>query len=402
MLATETMNPVIIIGAGLAGYTVAREFRKLDKLTPLVIVTKDSGGFYSKPMLSNAFAQRKTPQQLVTQTAEQMSGQIAGAVLSGTTVLRIDPENRRVHTDKGVLAYRDLIIAAGAEPVRLPIPGNAAAAVLSVNHVDDYAIFHARVGLPEHAPATRVAILGAGLIGCEFADDISSAGHAVTLIDPNSMPLASIAPPVLSRGLQQALIDKGVAMRLGTTAASIDHGNNATHITLSDGSVVEADLVLSAVGLRPNCTLASTAGLTIDRGIVVNALGLSSDAHIYALGDCAQYTVGEAGATHTMPYIAPLMSAARAIARTLAGTPTPVDLKPTPVLVKTPSFPIALVPPPPDALAGGAWVDAVVDQRMISRFYDAIGVMVGFGVAPQDAAIRNTLMTSLGSTLVPC
>jgi rubredoxin-NAD+ reductase len=395
------MNPVIIIGAGLAGYQLAREFRKLDKTIPLTIITRDSGGFYSKPMLSNAFAQGKSAQQLITQTSEQMAVQLAATILPGTSVLGIDTQERTVRTDQGNFSYSELVLAVGAQSIRLPIPGNAAPSVLTVNHVDDYGAFRALVGSSAHGQATRVAILGAGLIGCEFADDLSGAGHIVTLIDPNSLPLASLAAPALSRGLHRALSSKGVQMRLGTTAVSIDRGDQLTRVTLADGSVVEANLVLSAVGLRPDCTLAAAAGLTVNRGIVVNAMGASSDEHVFALGDCAEYTVGDAGATHIMPYIAPLMSAARAIARTLAGTPCPIDLKPSAVMVKTPSFPLALVPPPPGAKAGGAWVDEVDEVRVISRFYDAAGIMVGFGVGPQDAAIRNALMTSLGSTLVP-
>jgi rubredoxin-NAD+ reductase len=395
------MNPVIIIGAGLAGYTLAREFRKLDKTIPLTIITRDSGGFYSKPMLSNAFAQGKSAQQLVTQTSEQMAVQLAATILPGTSVLGIDTQERTVRTDQGKFSYSELVLAVGAQSIRLPIPGNAAPAVLTVNHVDDYGAFRALVGSSAYGQATRVAILGAGLIGCEFADDLSGAGHIVTLIDPNTLPLASLAAPALSRGLHRALSSKGVDMRLGTTAVSIDRGDQLTRVTLSDGSVVEANLVLSAVGLRPDCTLAAAAGLTVNRGVVVNAVGASSDEHVFALGDCAEYTVGDAGATHIMPYIAPLMSAARAIARTLAGTPCQIDLKPSAVIVKTPSFPLALVPPPQRATAGGAWVDEVDEARVISRFYDAAGIMVGFGVGPQDAAIRNALMTSLGSTLVP-
>ena len=393
------MNAVIIIGAGLAGYTLAREFRKLDKTTPLTIITRDSGGFYSKPMLSNAFAQGKSAQQLVTQTSQQMAMQLAATILAETSVLGIDTQERTVRTDQGTFAYSELVLAVGAQSIRLPIMGNAAPMVLTVNHVDDYGVFRALVD--SHGQSTRVAILGAGLIGCEFADDLSGAGHIVTLIDPNVLPLASLAAPALSRALHRALSSNGVQMRLGATAVSIERGDPLTRVTLSDGSVVDADLVLSAVGLRPDCTLAAAAGLTVNHGIVVNAMGASSNAHVFALGDCAEYTVGVAGTTHLMPYIAPLMSAARAIARTLTGAPCLIDLKPSPVMVKTPSFPLALMAPPSGATVGGAWIDDVGEARVISRFYDAAGVMVGFGVGPQDAAIRNALMASLGSTLVP-
>ena len=130
---------------------------------------------------------------------------------------------------------------------------------------------------------------------------------------------------------------------------------------------------------------------------MIDAHGQTSAAGVYAGGDCAEYIVDADGGTRILPYIAPLMTAARAIARTLTGTPTTIDIKDAPVIVKTPSFPIALVPPPLQAQAGGAWQDEEIDGRTICRFYDAAGIMAGFCVAPQDAAIRSALMAGLGS-----
>lgn len=394
------MKPIVIIGAGLAGYTVAREFRKLNKDTPLLVVTADDGGFYSKPMLSNAFAHGKQAAQLVTQSAAQMEAQLTARVLSGTRVNGIDSAGKTVDTSAGTLEYAKLVLAVGAQPIRLAIAGDAADQVLSVNHVDDYAQFRAhiaRLALPPHGASARVAILGAGLIGCEFADDLAGAGHAVTLIDPNPLPLAALAAPALSQGLHAALCARGITLRLGTTAARVDRAANGLQITLADGSAFEADIVLSAVGLRPDLRLAQAAQLTIARGIVVDPHGRSSAPDIYALGDCAEYTSAADGSTRILPYIAPLMSAARAIVRSLTGQLTAIDLKTAPVIVKTPSYPLALVPPPPHALGAGQWQAETEGARTICRFYDAQGVMLGFGVAPQEAGVRQQLLAELGT-----
>lgn len=384
------MNPITIIGAGLAGYTVAREFRKLDKSAPLTIVTADDGGFYSKPMLSNAFAQNKQAEQLVTQTAAQMASQVDARIVTFTTVGGIDTTGKIVFTGTGTIKYGKLVIAAGAQPIRLTIDGDASDQVLSVNNVADYAIFRSRISTPG-----RVAILGAGLIGCEFADDLAGAGHAVTLIDPNPLPLAALAAPALSRGLRDALIARGVALHLGTTATRIDHTVNGLRITLADSNAFDADIVLSAVGLRPDLTLANAGGLSTGRGILVDGFGQTSAPDVYALGDCAEFTIAP-GTTRILPYIAPLMTAARAIARTLAGQTTPIELKPTPVIVKTPCYPLALIPPPVQSARSGTWHEATEDERTICRFYDGQGVMTGFGVAPQEASVRQLLMAGLG------
>lgn len=392
----KTMKPIIIIGAGLAGYTLAREFRKLDKTTPLVMITADDGGFYSKPMLSNAFAQGKLAHQLVSQSAAQMAAQINAEIVTETPVERIDTDNNVVITATGSHEFSKLVLAVGAQAIRLNIAGDAAQEVLSVNHVIDYSVFRQQLmgAMKNDAPA-RVTILGAGLIGCEFADDLAGAAHPVTLIDPAPLPLAALASPALSQGLHDALVARGITLQLGTTATQIDRKDDALHITLADGCQLETDLVLSAVGLRPDLTLAKSAALATGRGIIIDSTGQSSNPDIYALGDCAEYTVDLEGTTRPLPYIAPLMTAARAIARTLTGDVTEIDLKPAPVLVKTPSYPLALLPPPPQAIATGHWENTAEDNKTISRFVDALGSVVGFGVSPHDSTTRQRLLAEL-------
>src|SRR5690349_13010656 len=120
------MHPIVILGAGLAGYNVAREFRKLDKNSPLIVITADTGDFYSKPMLSNAFAQKKSAEQLVSQSAAKMAEQINATILSGTRVTRIDVEAKTVVTSAGTHQFDKLVIATGAQPIRLALQGNAA------------------------------------------------------------------------------------------------------------------------------------------------------------------------------------------------------------------------------------------------------------------------------------
>ncbi|MBK4738135.1 FAD-dependent oxidoreductase [Noviherbaspirillum pedocola] len=388
------MRDILIIGAGMAGYTLARELRRIDKTVPLTISTADEGGFYSKPMLSNAFAQKKAAAQLLTQSAQQMATQLNATVLSSTRISNIDTAAKTVTTSQAQLSYDKLVLATGADPIRLNFEGDAADAVMSVNHIDDYARFRDSLEATEAGRQARVAILGAGLIGCEFADDLAGGGHAVTLIDPSPLPLAALAAPALSEGLRAALIARGVELHLGTTASRIDRAGNALRLTLADGGSIEADIVLSAVGLRPNTTLARAAGIACGRGILIDAEGRTSAPDVFALGDCAEYTMA-GGNTAVMPYIAPLMSAARAIAKTLSGEPTAIDMKPAPVLVKTPSYPLALLPPPRDAV--GNWEHASDAQRLIARFYDETGVLAGFGVSHHDAGSRNQLLAALGS-----
>jgi hypothetical protein len=137
----RSLDEAIVIGAGLAGWTTIREFRKLDPDTPVTLITADSGDFYAKPTLSNAFAQQRGPTQLVTTPAARMAETLKVTLLAHTEVLAIDPAQRRVRTGQGEIDYRDLVLATGAHAIRLPLAGDAAEQVLSVNSLDDFAAF---------------------------------------------------------------------------------------------------------------------------------------------------------------------------------------------------------------------------------------------------------------------
>lgn len=384
------MEPLIIVGSGLAGYTVAREFRKYDKTTQIIMVTQDSGDFYSKPMLSNAFAQKKSAEQLVASPAQTMVEQINMTLLAHAQLQAIDTVQREVATSLGRYRYGKLVLALGADPVRLPLAGNAAERVLSVNDLRDYAQFRAKLG-----NAKRVVVIGAGLIGCEFANDLLAAGIVPTVVDPSPYPLSSLLPEVAATAVRKALEAAGVVWRFGTTVASVDvdtpadaEQGDGLRVRLSDGSELQADLVLSAVGLRPRTALAAAAGIAVQRGIVVDAQGRTSAEDVYALGDCAEYADG------VLPYVLPIMTAARAIAQTLAGTPTPIVFAPMPVSVKTPAHPVSVQPVKQGA--DGAWEIAVSeDSGLKLLFTDAAGQVRGFVLTGSRTAERAAVVKML-------
>lgn len=380
-------GPVLIVGSGLAGWTAAREFRKLDTTTAVLMVTNDNGDFYPKPALSNALAQGKSAQQLVTTAAEKMAATVGVSLMPQTAVTGIDLPNQQIMTSKGNFAYRQLVLATGAQAIRLNFAGDAAHEVLSVNSLDDYTAFRQR--LPAQA---RVLIMGAGLIGCEFANDLAASGHKVQIVDPNNVPLALLLPPGASTELQAGLSELGVQWHLGTSVAAINRTNNSTDadlsVQLANGTTVAVDVVLSAIGLRADTALAKAAGITTDRGILVNAALQTSAAHVYALGDNTQYASdslggGPANAARTLPYVMPIMNAARALAQTLNGTETEVKFPVMPVTIKTPALPLVVAAAAPDAT--GTWE---AKETGIWHFVDADARVLGFVLSGAQTSRR--------------
>ncbi|MEO8152483.1 MAG: FAD-dependent oxidoreductase [Rhizobacter sp.] len=372
--------PVLIIGTGLAGYTLAREFRKLDKETPLLLVSRDHAGFYSKPMLSNALASKKTAATLVMKPVDKMTAELNASLQAHAAVQSIDTQAQTVTlTDGTTQVYRDLVLALGADPIRLPLHGDAADTVMSVNDLDDYARFAERLD-----GVKSVAILGAGLIGCEFANDLLAREISPTVIDLAERVLPRLLPPAASTRLQGKLEAAGARFRFGVSVQGVDRAAEGFVLTLSDGTRLQADLVLSAVGLRPRTALAHEAGIVVNRGIATNRLLATSAAHVHALGDCAEVD------GHTLPYVMPIMQQARALAATLAGAPTPVVYPAMPVIVKTPACPTVVCPPPLDA--SGAWSVTLTDDACDARFLSGDGQLLGFALLGTATAQRQVLV----------
>lgn len=387
------MEPIIIIGAGLAGWTTAREFRKLDTTTPVVLITGDSGDFYAKPSLSNAFAQKRTPAQLISTPAATMAQTLNVTLLAHTRADALDVDGQTVLTTQNgiqqTLAYSQLVLATGAQPIRVPVQGNAANRVLSVNSLDDFSVFHSALS-PRAVGANSseidsktVLIMGAGLIGCEFANDLAQAGHRVHVVDPSTRPLAALLPEAAGLQLRDALTADGVVWHFGATVEAVNEEVSALSVRLSTGDTVRADTVLSAIGLRANMALAAAAGLACERGIVVDATLQTSAAHVYSLGDCAQYA---SAGQRTLPYVMPIMNAARALAATLAGTPTPLVFPLMPVSIKTPALPVVVSSPHPTQ--AGAWSVAEEGAQGLWRFVDTEGVQRGFTLTGKHTARR--------------
>ncbi|MES1982502.1 MAG: FAD-dependent oxidoreductase [Pseudomonadota bacterium] len=375
-------QPIVIIGSGLAGYTVAREFRKLDTATPLLILSADHGGFYSKPMLSNAHLQKKNVDGLLIKSRAQMADELKAEIRPHARVTRIDPLRKEIIVNEVALPYHKLVLALGADPIRLALSGDGAPDVLSVNDLDDYRVFRGAL-----AGKTRVAILGAGLIGCEFANDLTGAGYKVDVIDLAPQVLGRLLPPASAAFMQRKLEEAGVRFHLQSSTVSVERTGGHHTVSLSSGTTIETDVILSAVGLRPRVALALAAGITINRGVTVDTLLQTSAEDVYALGDCAEV------AGKVLPYILPIMHAARALASTLSGKPVRVRYPHMPVAVKTPACPAVILAP--DGIAPGNWLIEENHDGVKSLFYKMGQELHGFALLGSSISDKNYLIQSL-------
>ena len=359
--------PVVIIGTGLAGYNVAREFRKLDSETPLLLITADDGRSYSKPMLSTGFGKNKEADGLSMAEPGAMAEQLKAEVRTHTRVSGIDPGHKRLWIGEEAVVYRDLILAWGAETVRVPVEGDAAELIFPINDLEDYARFRAAA-----AGKRRVLLLGAGLIGCEFANDLILGGYEIDLVAPCEQVMPTLLHPAAAAAVQAGLEGLGARFHLGPMLNRLQRTADGLEAHLSDGEVIHCDLVVSAIGLRPRVDLAAAAGLQTNRGVTVDRHLKTSHANIYALGDCAEVD------GLNLLYVMPLMTCARALAQTLAGNATAVSYGPMPVTVKTPVCPLVVSPPPRGSEGVWSVEGQGADIKALCR--DASGRLLGYAL----------------------
>ena len=378
---------LIILGTGLAAYTLAREFRKIDTTATLLLVTRDGGGYYSKPSLSNALANDKTPAQLQTRSAEQMVAELNAEILTHCDVASIRVDTRQIVLADGTqLAYERLVIACGADPIRLSFEGDGADAVQSVNDLDDYARFHDSL-----ENAKSVAVIGAGLIGCEFANDLASRQIKTSVVDPSAWPLSRLLPEPAGKEFASGLQRKGVDFFFGTSVKGIWNAASGYRLELADGRQIMADQILSAIGLRPRTALAQAAGIACQRGIVTSRQMETNFPGIYAMGDCAEISGLQ------LPFILPIMHQARALAKTLTGTPTPLIYPAMPVVVKTPACPAVVCPPV--AGAEGNWLSEPIESGLRALFKSPSGELLGFALLGSATAQSQELAAQLPAML---
>jgi NADPH-dependent 2,4-dienoyl-CoA reductase/sulfur reductase-like enzyme/nitrite reductase/ring-hydroxylating ferredoxin subunit len=279
--STEIPVSVVIVGGGGAGLAAAETLRREGYDGPVTIISRDDSAPYDRPNLSKDFLAGTAQEDWIPLRSPKFYTEQHIDLVLDARVSRLDVGLRRVVLDNGKsYEFGKLLIATGAEPVTLTMPGAAAIPIHYLRTFSD-----ARAIVASVSSATRVVVVGASFIGLEVAASLRTRGVAVDVVAPDREPLERVMGPKIGRFIRTLHEEHGVMFHLGQTVSALE----GRVVTLTDATKVDADAVVVGVGVRPAIAIADDAGLVIDRGIVVNEYLETSAAGIFAAGDVARW-----------------------------------------------------------------------------------------------------------------
>jgi NADPH-dependent 2,4-dienoyl-CoA reductase/sulfur reductase-like enzyme/nitrite reductase/ring-hydroxylating ferredoxin subunit len=274
-------SSIVIVGGGAAGVAAAEMIRREGYEGPLTMISADADPPVDRPNLSKDYLAGEAEDDWIPLWPAEFYAEKQIEMLLGRRVASIDPSRRTVRIDDGSeRSYGALLLATGADPVRLPIPGAEGNQVMYLRSFAD-----SRAIVERAKNATHVVVAGASFIGLEVAASLRARGIRVDVVAPESMPLERVMGVEIGRFVRSLHEAQGVTFHLGQTVKAVD----GRTVTLSDGRTLDADFVVMGVGVKPATALAEQAGIAVDRGIAVNEYLETTAAGIFAAGDVARW-----------------------------------------------------------------------------------------------------------------
>jgi 3-phenylpropionate/trans-cinnamate dioxygenase ferredoxin reductase subunit len=280
---TAGVERIVIVGAGACGGRAAEALREAGHEGAITLVGDEVHPPYERPPLSKAAVTGAEPVTPATLFADGRLADLAVELVAGVAATAVDRRARAVVLADGVsLPYDRLLLATGARPRPLAVPGSDAALVLRT--VPDAEEIRARF-----ARGGRIVVIGGGFIGLELAASARSCGCDVTVIELAPTLMGRVVPAALAATMAARHDDAGVVLRCGVGIERIEAAGDHLHVVLTDGETVEGDSVIAGVGAVPNVELAERAALAIDNGIAVDRYLCTSDRAVFAAGDCCSF-----------------------------------------------------------------------------------------------------------------
>jgi NADPH-dependent 2,4-dienoyl-CoA reductase/sulfur reductase-like enzyme len=272
---------VVIIGGGAAGIVAAETLRREGYTGPITMLSADASAPCDRPNLSKDYLAGTAPEEWIPLHPPEFYADNRIDLRLGARVAAIDTDARRLTLEGGeTLGYDAMLLATGADPIRLPITGGESPHVLYLRSLGDSRAIIERARTAKHA-----VVMGASFIGLEVAASLRARGLTVSVVAPDEVPLGRVMGEEIGRFIRALHEEHGVVFHLQQTAEAIDEGG----VTLKDGTRLEADLVVIGAGVRPSIALAEAAGLAVDHGVVVDEYLSTSAPGIWAAGDIAAW-----------------------------------------------------------------------------------------------------------------
>jgi apoptosis-inducing factor 3 len=276
-----TPQSIVIIGGGAAGNAAAEMLRREGYAGPLTMLSADDARPYDRPNLSKDYLAGNAPEEWIPLRQPEFYREQAIDLRLAARAAAIDPAAREVRlTDGSRHPYDALLLATGAEPLRLTIPGNDLPQVHYLRTLAD-----SRALIAKATASRRAVVIGASFIGLEVAASLRARGLDVTIVAPEARPMETLFGSEVGDLVRNVHEEHGIAFRLGTRPAAIESNG----VVLDNGQHLDADLVVVGIGVRPETALATGAGLTVDRGVMVDAFLATSTPGIWAAGDVARW-----------------------------------------------------------------------------------------------------------------
>ena len=311
---------VIIIGAGQAGLQSIVSLRQSGYPKAITLIGDEAYLPYQRPPLSKAYLSGKMERERLFLKPESFFTDNNVTVKLATPVASIDAGAKSVTLESGEsLAYEDLILATGSRPRRLDLAGRELANIFDLRGMADIDAMQ-----PHFIAGEKLVVIGGGYIGLEAAAVAADMGLHVHVLEAAPRLLARVAEPEISAFYDRIHKARGVTIITQSRIEGfVGERDCVSGIQMADGSVIDADIVITGIGIVPNIELAQAAGLTLDNGIVVNDVGQTSDAHIYAAGDCTQHPNDVLGRKLRLESVPNAIEQGKAVASAICGAPKP-------------------------------------------------------------------------------
>jgi len=308
---------VVVVGGGAAGNAAAEMLRQEGFDGSVTMLSADASVPYDRPNLSKDYLAGNAPEEWIPLRSPEFYAERGIELRLGTRVAAIVPARHEVTLESGgTLRYDALLLATGASPVKPKLPGAELPHVFTLRTLADSRAIIARA-----RQGGRALVLGASFIGLEVAASLRARGMEVHVVAPDAIPMERVLGPELGRFIRKLHEEHGVVFHLGRTAESID----ATGATLSDGTNVQAELVVAGIGVRPVVDLAQAAGLEVEDGVLVDGHLRSSAPDIFVAGDAARWQDARTGERMRVEHWVVAERQGQSVARTLLGGSEPFD-----------------------------------------------------------------------------